>query len=205
LARLLACLAACLAAAAACAADSADTPALKGKLNLKAKKIVFERKPVRLTCSCGFKIDLGRDWVGGTTKCPRCGKEHEVAGATSDLLLEGDVVVTRTLGEEVTTLTCEKGRAKMVGRKVVLAEASGSVRITQKEFTAEAQEASFDLKRNVVVAKGDAKHPAVIRGGGMVSTGPEIVFYVETQRVEFPKGGESRFEEPKKPGAEDEE
>jgi hypothetical protein len=184
--------------------EAGAKPALKGTLNLKAKKIVFERKPVKVSCSCGFEIDLGRDWKGGATKCPRCGKEVEAPGAVSDLLLEGEVKVTRTVGDDVMTLTCDEARAKMEGKKVVLAVATGNVRITQEEFTAEAVEASFDLKKNVVVAKGDAKHPAVIRGGGMVSTGPEIIFHVETQRVEFPKGGESRFEEaPKKPDEDD--
>ena len=101
-----------------------------------------------------------------------------------DIYLEGKVHVTRTLGDQVTVIECEKMTAKMKDGKMESVLATGTVNLTTKELTAVAARASFDFTKNIIVLHG--------------WNGPKIIYHVDDQRVEMPEGGvtEVELEEP---------
>lgn len=115
-----------------------------------------------------------------------------------DIYLEGKVHVTRTLGDQVTVIECEKMTAKMKDGKMESVLATGTVNLTTKELTAVAARASFDFTKNIIVLHGWNDKPATAKSPRTVSTGPKIIYHVDDQRVEMPEGGvtEVELEEP---------
>jgi lipopolysaccharide export system protein LptA len=108
-----------------------------------------------------------------------------------DLRLEGEVVVTRRMGEQAMTVRCDRMTAKMVERKMERVEATGHVQLEMEKNTASAARAEFDFERNLVRLYGTKEKPATLTSPGVVSTGPEIILYLKDQRVEMPKGGDT--------------
>ncbi len=108
-----------------------------------------------------------------------------------DILIEGDVQVIRSVEEGVMTVDCEKMTAKMKEGKLENVLAMGNVSLTTKDYTAKALKASFDFAANIIVLYGEKERPASVKSAGMVSTGPKIIYHMDTQRVELPDGGET--------------
>jgi len=110
--------------------------------------------------------------------------------ATGDILLEGDVVVTRTTGADVLTVKCNRMTGKMVEGKIEDIHAYGDVRIDTEAYNATASEATFEFAKNVVVLKGGDGKLASVHSAGMVSTGPTVIFDMESGSVNMPDGAE---------------
>lgn len=114
--------------------------------------------------------------------------------AKGDIHLEGDVVVTRVINNETLVINCAEMDAKMVQDKIENVFAKGNVKLTTQQYKADATTAQFDFEKGIIILIGDKAKPAVVTSQGMVSTGPKIIFYTETERVEMPEGGDTIIE-----------
>jgi len=108
--------------------------------------------------------------------------------ATGDVQLEGDVCVTRTTGDEVLTVFCDKMTAKMKDGKIENVQATGSVRLNTAQYSGTALRAAFDFGNNIVTLYGDDNTPATVTSEGMTSTGQTIKYHMTEQRVELGPG-----------------
>ena len=125
--------------------------------------------------------------------------------STGDVRLDGQVHVVRTEGEDVLTVDCDHMTAKMKDEKMESVLATGNVKLKTKAYDATAVKATFDFNKNITVLYGEDGKPATVKAQGMVSMGPEIIFHMDSQRVEMLKGGETMIDlkssEPAKPEA----
>jgi lipopolysaccharide export system protein LptA len=121
--------------------------------------------------------------------------------AKGEVNLEGKVVVIRKTADQVLTVECTRMTAKMKEGKVQSVLAIGDVVLTTEEYTAWATQADFDFEKNIIILYGGEDAPAEIQASGMRSTGPEIIFHLDTQQVELPKGGETEVDMSSPPGA----
>ena len=122
-----------------------------------------------------------------------------------DLKLDGEVHVTRTVGEQSLSVDCDKMTAKMKDGKMETVVATGNVTVATPEVEASAATAEFDFVKNVITLRGSKEKPATMKtltDPVIVSTGPTIVFHVDEERVEMPDGGDTEIplEEPKPAG-----
>ena len=113
--------------------------------------------------------------------------------ATGDIKLEGDVHVTRTVGDERLTVDCDKMTATMKDEKLENVLARGNVSLAMKDLDATASRASFDFTRNIIVLYGEEGRSANAKSARIESTGPKIIFHLDDQRVELPNGGVSKI------------
>jgi lipopolysaccharide transport protein LptA len=105
-----------------------------------------------------------------------------------DIELTHDVVVTRTQGDEVLVVHCDHMKAKMKDGKLENAVATGNVRIDTKEAKAWAPRANFHLEKNSIHLFGDDKTLARMQSDKMESTGKQIIYHGESQKVEVIEG-----------------
>jgi lipopolysaccharide transport protein LptA len=109
-----------------------------------------------------------------------------------DINLDKDVVVTRTQGDEVLVVHCNKMRAKMKDGKIEEVTATGNVRIVSGETKAWAPRAEFDFKKNIIHLFADAKTLARMATDKVESTGKQIIYHGDTQKIQVIEG-ESKF------------
>lgn len=111
--------------------------------------------------------------------------------AKGDLKLEGEVHVTRTVGEEVLTVDCDKMTAKMTDGKLQSVLATGNVTLLTQDVEASGASADFDFVKNIITLRGPKGKPArikTLKAPVIVSTGRTIIFHVDDQRVEIYDG-----------------
>jgi len=123
--------------------------------------------------------------------------------AKGDLKLEGEVHVTRTVGEQVLTVDCDKMTAKMKDGKMQSVLATGNVKLLTQDVEASGASADFDFVKNIITLRGPKDKPARIKtlqAPVIVSTGPTIIFNVADEGVVMPDGGETSI--PLEPSAE---
>lgn len=119
------------------------------------------------------------------------GKSIVLDRTKGEVQIDGDVHVVRTTGDQVLTVDCEKLTAVLKEQRLESALATGNVKLVTADYTAAAARADLGFEKGLIKLYGDEKKPASVTSGGMASTGPEIVFYVNEQRVELPKGGDT--------------
>ncbi|MFH1730397.1 MAG: hypothetical protein ABIF82_01955 [Planctomycetota bacterium] len=123
--------------------------------------------------------------------------------AKGDLRLEGEVHVTRTIGEQVLTVDCDEMTAKLQDGKMQSVLATGNVKLLTEDVEASGTSADFDFVKNIITLRGPKDKPASMRTlkpPVIVSTGPTIIFNVADQGVVMPDGGDTSI--PLEPSAE---
>ena len=123
--------------------------------------------------------------------------------AKGDLKLEGEVHVTRMIGEQVLRVDCDRMTAKLKDGKMQSVLATGNVKLFTQDVEASGTSADFDFVKNIITLRGPEDKPAsmkTLRAPVIVSTGPTIIFNVADQGVVMPDGGETSI--PLEPSAE---
>ena len=111
--------------------------------------------------------------------------------SSGDIMLDGDVLVTRTTEGEELTVNCQQMRARINEDKLDSVQATGDVTMHTAQYDAASARASFDFAQNIIVLYGDPAVPARVESKGIVSTGPKIIYHMDKERVELPDGGDT--------------
>jgi lipopolysaccharide export system protein LptA len=119
------------------------------------------------------------------------GKSIVLKRAKGELLIEGDVRVTRTSDGRKMTVLCDRLTAKMKDDALETAQATGSVRVEMEQVKTTSARAEFDFKKNIIKLHGTKKTPATMKTAEMRSTGPTIIFHLDDEQVKMPDGGET--------------
>ena len=97
-----------------------------------------------------------------------------------DILLEGDVHVTRTVSGGVMVIDCDKMTAKLTDGKLGDVLATGNVKLSTKDLKATASRADLAFAQSKITLYGAPGKPAVARLAGIVAQGPKIIFDTST-------------------------
>jgi len=113
---------------------------------------------------------------------------------SGDIMLDGDVVVTRTTEGEELTVRCQHMEARVVDEQLQTVLATGNVTMHTAEYDASSSRATFDFDQNIIVLYGDGAVPARVASRGIISTGPRIIYHMDRERVELPDGGDTMID-----------